>query len=73
VNLYRKARKNAGGRRVAIILSVTGGNRIIDEMAHLVFALVMKCLKLRGWERLQTDSACVNEAEGLFESSKGGQ
>jgi hypothetical protein len=56
VNLYRKARKNAGVRRVAIILLVTGVNRKIDEMPHLVFTSVVKCLRLQRGE--VADSTC---------------
>ena len=50
-------------RRVAIILSVTGGNRKIDEMAHLLFTFgreVFEVVRKRG-RRLIVP---VHEAEG---------
>jgi hypothetical protein len=61
VNLYRKAIKNAGVRRVAIILSVRG-SRKIDEIALL--PLVVKCLRLLSRGEVGRLIVPVHEAEG---------
>ena len=68
MNLYRKAMKNAGVRRVAIVLSVRG-SRKIDEMA--LQPLVVKCLRLlRGGGR-QIDRYLFTKPKVVFEPSKG--